>query len=55
MSQFLNEYCLPNSYATFRDDEGTWFMAHVDDEGEVIWDVMGVENPFKDKCERMEL
>ena len=52
---FMREYCLANSYATFRDEDGVWYMAHVDDQGEVCWDTWGTENPFKRECERLEI
>lgn len=56
VSDFLEGYCLPGSYATFRDDDepGWWYMAVLGDNGKVEWHEKNAGNPFGREIDALE-
>lgn len=55
VTEFMERFCLPGSYATFRDDEGFyWYMAELMDDGSVEWAEEPIENPFEKRCDELE-
>jgi len=55
VTEFMREFCLPTSYATFRiDEEYEWTMAQVDECGNVKWHNVEWVNPFEEECDRLE-
>lgn len=55
VADFMERFCLPGSYATFRDDEGFyWYMAELMDDGSVEWTEEPIENPFEKRCDELE-
>jgi len=56
VSEFMREFCLPGSYATFRlDDDYEWVMAQVDSLGNVVWHSVGWDNPWEKECDALEV
>ena len=55
VEEFMEEFCLPKSYATFREDEEfAYSMAYLNDMGQVEWDSVPWDNPFIKRCEELE-
>jgi len=55
VNDFMREFCLPGSYATFRgDEEYEWYMVQKHGDGNIEWKVIGWDNPFEEECDRLE-
>lgn len=55
VNKFMKRFCLPRSYATFReDDEFQYSMVVKKDDGTVEWDSEDFANPFLARCEELE-
>lgn len=55
VADFMELFCLPGSYATFRNDEEfEWYMAELKSDGRVHWDDVSIDNPFEARCNELE-
>lgn len=56
VEEFILDWCMPESYATFRcDDLFSWVIIYKDENGNIVIEERDMENPFDELCDNLEM